>query len=48
MLVYPPQTDYINWTVGFSSTEKGQTQMGQTQCQTTGVLETELLNYISD
>ncbi|SKB57018.1 hypothetical protein [Malaciobacter marinus] len=48
MVVYPAQTHYQNWTVGFSSHEKGQTQMGQTQCQTTGILETELLNYIAD
>lgn len=48
-LLYPIQTDYTNWDVVFSSKQAGRnTTGGQTQCQTTGVLEIELLNYISD
>lgn len=48
MVVYPEQIYYTNWTVDFSSNERGHSQTGQTQCQTTGLLETELLKYISN
>lgn len=48
MIPYPPQTYYENWTVSFSSLQKGQVQIGKTQCRTNGVLETTLLSYISD
>lgn len=46
MYVYPPHTNYLNWSVGFSTKNSGQAQGGKTQCQTTGYLEEELLNYI--
>lgn len=46
MYVYPPRTNIVNWNVDFSTKNDGRAQGGQTQCQTTGYLEEQLLNYI--
>lgn len=47
-VVYPSQIVHQNWTVGFSSKERGRNSIGQIECQTTGMLEADLLNFISE
>lgn len=48
-ITYPAQIVPINWAVKFGSKERGRNDSGgQTECQTTGKLEADLLNFISE
>lgn len=45
-VLYPRETKYDSWTIGFDSKNKGYSQVGLTQCQSRGILEKQILNYI--
>ena len=45
-VLFPKKKKSINWKIEFDSKNKGYSKISKTQCQSKGVLEKEILNYI--